>query len=60
MSITTRNDRQLVNANSGWIFTLRDINDSPSRAAGIDNESEQKLRREGCNIIWNVGSTLKL
>jgi hypothetical protein len=60
MSVTTRNDRLLVNANSGWIFTLRDINDSPSRAAGIDNEGEQKLRREGCNIIWNVGSTLKL
>ncbi|CAI5453675.1 unnamed protein product [Caenorhabditis angaria] len=45
---------------SQWIWTLDDVKNTPSIRAGFTKEQETNYRREGCKIISEVGSQLKL
>ncbi|VDN58029.1 unnamed protein product [Dracunculus medinensis] len=43
-----------------WLFTEKQLNETPSRKDGIDRSEEDQLRREGIKMIVEVGSALKL
>ncbi|CAI4222744.1 unnamed protein product [Auanema sp. JU1783] len=43
-----------------WIYTPDQIANAPSVKAGMSLEAEAKNRRDGVNIIWDVGFNLNL
>ncbi|MFH4979122.1 hypothetical protein AB6A40_005831 [Gnathostoma spinigerum] len=43
-----------------WLFTEEQLQNSPSRKAGISRADEEKYRREGVKMIVEIGTGLKL
>ncbi|CAD6196089.1 unnamed protein product [Caenorhabditis auriculariae] len=43
-----------------WIWTSDEVKNAPSIRAGMSQKEETRLRREGCKIVVEVGSTLRL
>lgn len=43
-----------------WYFERKEIRDSPSLKQGIDQENENRYRREGARLILDAGTKLGL
>ena len=43
-----------------WYYEKKDLKNTPSYLAGLDNDTEVRYRREGARFIQEVGKTLGL